>query len=189
MSTLIIYFSKYGQTEKISNRIAERLQEAGDTVKVADSNHVLAIESPDAFDRVILGSPLYVGRHAKQVAAFIERYRSVLSQKRTAFFSVSASAAGNEQQRGDAIRCMDEFLSECDFEPNLKTIFAGAIPYREYNWFIRMVMKLITGRAGGDTDTSKNYEYTNWIRVDEFADSMMSEVRSHAADSVACTQT
>jgi menaquinone-dependent protoporphyrinogen oxidase len=47
--------------------------------------------------------------------------------------------------------------------------FAGALPYRRYPFPLRLVMRFIVGRAGGDTDTSRDYEYTDWDAVDRFA--------------------
>jgi menaquinone-dependent protoporphyrinogen oxidase len=31
------------------------------------------------------------------------------------------------------------------------------------------MMRLIAGAAGGDTDTSRDYEYTDWEAVERFA--------------------
>ncbi|QEG20434.1 flavodoxin domain-containing protein [Mariniblastus fucicola] len=169
MSTLIIYSSKYGQTEKIAWRIAKAIGHERDSVKVMNARDALDLESLSAFDHIILGSPIYAHRHSKQIAKFIKRFRDSLETMDTAFFSVSASAAGGEEQKADATTCMDKFLSIAGFEPTRKTIFAGGLPYRRYNWLTRMVMKWIAGRAGGDTDTSQNYEYTDWDHVESFA--------------------
>ena len=39
---------------------------------------------------------------------------------------------------------------------------AGALPYTRYGWIKRMMMRRIVAKAGGDTDTSRDYEYTDW---------------------------
>ena len=67
---------------------------------------------------------------------------------------------------------MDRFLGDTGWTPNAKQIFAGALPYRKYGWFTRMLMKRIVKKGGGDTDTSRNYEYTDWNVVNEFASSI-----------------
>jgi menaquinone-dependent protoporphyrinogen oxidase len=46
---------------------------------------------------------------------------------------------------------------------------AGALPYSKYNFFIRFIMRRIAAQAGGDVDTSRDYEYTDWGAVDRFA--------------------
>ena len=47
---------------------------------------------------------------------------------------------------------------------------AGALPYTRYNWLIRRVMKRIAAKAGGDIDTTRNYEYTDWQDLRTFAE-------------------
>ena len=47
---------------------------------------------------------------------------------------------------------------------------AGALPYTRYNWFIRLVMKRIAAKAGGDTDTTRDYEYTDWEDLRSFTE-------------------
>ena len=46
---------------------------------------------------------------------------------------------------------------------------AGALPYTKYGWLKRMMMKRIVAKAGGDTDTTRDYEYTDWIDLRNFA--------------------
>ena len=36
------------------------------------------------------------------------------------------------------------------------------------NFFIKMVMKTISRMAGGPTDTSRDYEFTDWVALDRF---------------------
>ncbi|MNC94612.1 Protoporphyrinogen IX dehydrogenase [menaquinone] [compost metagenome] len=46
---------------------------------------------------------------------------------------------------------------------------AGALPYSKYNWVKRWMMRRIVAKAGGDTDTSRDYEYTDWNDLRAFA--------------------
>jgi menaquinone-dependent protoporphyrinogen oxidase len=46
---------------------------------------------------------------------------------------------------------------------------AGALLYRKYGFLKRWIMKRIVARAGGDTDTSRDYEYTDWNDMRAFA--------------------
>ena len=45
---------------------------------------------------------------------------------------------------------------------------AGALAYSRYNFLIRFVMKRIARKAGAPTDTSRDYEFTNWPALDTF---------------------
>jgi menaquinone-dependent protoporphyrinogen oxidase len=48
-------------------------------------------------------------------------------------------------------------------------VVAGALPYTRYNRLTRWAMKRIVTKAHGDTDTSRDYEYTDWNDVRQFA--------------------
>ena len=43
---------------------------------------------------------------------------------------------------------------------------AGALQYREYDAFTRQLMRLLMKRMGHPTDTSQDYDYTDWEAVD-----------------------
>jgi menaquinone-dependent protoporphyrinogen oxidase len=51
---------------------------------------------------------------------------------------------------------------------------AGALVYTKYDYFKRLVMKLIADRRGGDTDTSKDHEYTDWAALYRFGEGFVS---------------
>lgn len=52
----------------------------------------------------------------------------------------------------------------------MRKLVAGALLYTRYNWIERWVMRRIVRKAGGDTDTSRDYEYTNWAELRAFVE-------------------
>ena len=48
-------------------------------------------------------------------------------------------------------------------------VVAGALPYTRYSPLTRWMMRRIVAKAKGDTDTSRDYEYTDWEAVRRFA--------------------
>jgi menaquinone-dependent protoporphyrinogen oxidase len=48
-------------------------------------------------------------------------------------------------------------------------VVAGALPYTRYNIVKRWIMRRIVAKAHGDTDTTRDYEYTDWQAVGQFA--------------------
>jgi menaquinone-dependent protoporphyrinogen oxidase len=50
----------------------------------------------------------------------------------------------------------------------MTTQIAGALKYTQYDFFKRLIMKMIAKREGQTTDTSKDYEYTDWNAVKKF---------------------
>lgn len=44
----------------------------------------------------------------------------------------------------------------------------GMMSYSKYNFVIRLVMRWIAKGSGSETDTLRDYEYTDWSRLDQF---------------------
>ena len=65
---------------------------------------------------------------------------------------------------------VDRFLAFTSWHPTTTTAVAGALLYTRYNWIKRWAMVRIVRKAGGDTDTSRDYEYTNWVDLRAFGE-------------------
>jgi menaquinone-dependent protoporphyrinogen oxidase len=179
---LIIYASHYGQTRLIAERIAQRLRVRNHEVEVTDARTTtVAIPSPNAYDAVVLGSRVELGRHSSDVLDYIRDHREALATVPTAFFSVSMSAS-QSNAGDDPSGYMMATFDALDWHPALRVAFAGALPYRRYGWILRFVMKRISRSAGHTTDTSRNHELTDWTKVAAFADKIAyiaAETTSH----------
>ena len=81
----------------------------------------------------------------------------------TAFFSVSLTAAAKDVS--PAQTCADHFLAQTGWRPGMVRLVAGALAYTRYNWLVRWMMRRIARKNGGDTDTSRDYVYTDWQRL------------------------
>jgi len=165
-NVLIVYASTEGQTRKIAEYMAERVRESGWS---ADAVELGTDPDPGAYDAVIVGASIHMGQHPEALAAYCAAHRKALQTRPCAFFSVSLSAAGDETERADARRCLNEFLEEADWHPSLAEIVAGALRYRDYGWLKRWLMRRLMKKAGHETDTSRNHEYTDWDQVAEIA--------------------
>lgn len=170
MNILIAYGTTEGQTAAIAERIAARLREAGTAVRLAD----LEREHPEPgdFDRVVVGASVHLGKYQSEVVRWVERHVAALNAMPSWFYGVSLSEAGGLTADGHAAAqgFIDEFLKTSGWRPSGSTSLAGALKYRDYNWVKRRMLKMIVRKAGGDTDTSRNYEYTDWYAVDRLAD-------------------
>jgi len=62
-----------------------------------------------------------------------------------------------------------KFLEESAWTPQWIASFPGALYYREYNPLVRWLLRRISVRAGGPTDTSQDHEFTRWDEVARFA--------------------
>jgi menaquinone-dependent protoporphyrinogen oxidase len=110
--------------------------------------------------------------------AFVTRHRDELARLGAVFLSVTLSEAGAEDPKApaarreraaaDAQRMIDVFIAETGWHPNRALPVAGALAYSRYNFLVRFVMKQIARKACAPTDTSRDYEFTDWAALDRF---------------------
>lgn len=168
---LVLYGTTEGQTAKIAQHIADRGRAKGHTVDLIHGAELPEDFALDRYAGVLLGASLHEGHHQRYVRTFVTEHRDALERTKTAFFSVSLSAASAEPESREAARtCMEEFFRETKFRPQRAEIVAGALRYTQYSWWKRALLKQISKHQGGDTDTSRDHEYTDWNAVDRFAD-------------------
>lgn len=84
MKVLLPVASRHGATREIAEAIAEVLEQSGFEVDVVDPDDVEDIE---AYESVILGSSVYVGRWAASARAFVDRFAGRLAQRPVWLFS------------------------------------------------------------------------------------------------------
>jgi len=168
-SFLVLYGTGEGQTAKVADRVVDTLTRRGhaaESVDVESSSNI----SVDVFDAVVVGSSVHIGKHNKAVRKFVKENRDALCEIPSAFFQLSiSSATEDEERRAEAADYVDGFLEETDWEPDRIGIFGGALRYSKYGFLKRLMMKKIAKDATGDTDTSRDYEYTDWDEVEAFA--------------------
>jgi menaquinone-dependent protoporphyrinogen oxidase len=107
---------------------------------------------------VIVGASVHYGHHPAWLARLLRR--KGLRGPKSAFFSVSLGAKERYATR---------FLRRARWKPDLVAVFAGALPYSKYGPVKRLVVRAFAAIAGHDTDTSRDYEYTDWKAVERFA--------------------
>lgn len=136
-----------------------------------------------AFDAVLVGSSVHVGSHGATVQDFVRATRVTLHGRPSAFFQVCLSPAVDDPERNaEAAGYIDAFLESTDWRPGLTASFGGAVRYSAYGFVKRALMKRIVKDATGDTDTSRDYEYTDWDDVERFATDFVDLVESAAAE-------
>ncbi len=166
---LILYATVEGQTGRIAERIAGSLRDAGHAVEVQPAQAGESLLDPENFDGVIVGASIHYGHHPAYLHALVRRRRGALEEKPNAFFSVSLSAGGRNPKPAAARRYIEKFLRKTGWRPGQAASFAGALQFSKYGAFKRLLMTVFVGLGGGDTDTSRDYEYTDWDAVDRFA--------------------
>lgn len=166
---LVCYGTGEGQTAKVADRIATVLAERGHDATARDASEVPSDFVIEEFDAVLVGASIHMGQQQPAVREFVSGNRDALTSRLTAFFQLSiSSAVTNETRRAEAAKYADEFLEATDWQPDRIGLFGGALRYSKYGFLKRLLMKRIASEATGDTDTSRDYEYTDWTEVEAF---------------------
>jgi len=167
-SFLVLYSTGEGQTSKVTDSVVDALAARGHAVEAVDVESSSNI-TVDVFDAVVVGSSVHVGKHTDSVRDFVGDNIEVLDGLPTAFFQLSlSSAADDEERRAEAAGYVEDFLEETGWTPDRVALFGGALRYSKYGFLKRLTMKRIAKDATGDTDASRDYEYTDWDEVEDF---------------------
>jgi menaquinone-dependent protoporphyrinogen oxidase len=174
MNLVILYGTTGAHTAKVADRLVDVALAREHRVQVMDCEKLPANFSTRFFDAVIIGSPVHFGKHHSGVIKFVQARKYELAAKPAAFYSVSlAAAAARPEDRAEAVEYVHDFIRETGWRPGLIAVFAGALHYSQYGLLTRTMMKGISRRAGGDTDTSQDYDYTDWESVQHFAEGFL----------------
>lgn len=174
---LVVYGTTEGHTRKIAEFIAERLRGRGCEVQVVDSATPAARQVAPPYAGAIVAGSLHAHRHQSSLVHFVKDNLAWLNAIPTAFVSVSLAVAGGDLAgRAEAAKLAHAFLEDTGLVAETVKTVAGALKYTRYDFFKRWMMRAIASHAGGDTDTSRDHEYTDWgdLRrfVDDFAASL-----------------
>jgi menaquinone-dependent protoporphyrinogen oxidase len=180
MRVLIVFATRHGQAAKVANRIA---RVAGSLAGVRCTTCDLSIEanpSVTEFDGVIVVGSVVFGRHPRPLVRFLKRHYDALGSKHAALVSVSnasASPAGHEE----ASEYVARLLQQVHWLPSAVEYVAGAIPFSRYGRFTRWIVLRTTRQNGRDLDPARDYEFTDWDAVDEFAQRFTAGVETKVA--------
>ena len=182
----VFYATREGHTRRIAGHVAGRLRELGFEPDVRNVRNEADRVSLANYDGAMLLASLHIGTHEREMIAFARRHRAELEAMPSAMISVSLAEAGVERSgatperraksAGEVQQTIDRFRSQTGWRPELTKPVAGALLYTKYNFFLRFVMKQIARMNGGDTDTSHDYEYTNWQALDRFVEQFAAEL-------------
>src|ERR687897_85091 len=171
---LIPYGTSEGQTARIAEYLADVVRGQGQEAYPVDVERASAPE-PDGYDAVIVGASIHMGKHERSVRDYVRENHDTLERLPSAFFSVSLAAHDNtEEARKEVEGYIEKFVQQTGWRPSKVGLFAGALLYTRYGFFKRWIMKKIARDKGNpDTDTSRDYVYTDWDSVRRFAEEFL----------------
>ena len=182
---LVLYGTTEGHTAKVAGFLGEALRADGLSTDVVDAR--TAAPTPEGYDAVIVAASVHAGGYQRRVRRWVRRHAHVLNHTPTAFVSVCLAVLQREPAvQREVTAILNRFFASTGWQPTIARNVAGALAYSRYNWLVRRAMVRIVRKAGGDTDTSRDYEYTDWADLRGFAEEFAGLVRGRTApDAVA----
>ena len=168
-SVLVAYGSGEGQTATVARFIESILEDRGHECTLYD---VSTDETFDVgrFDATLVGSPVNNRRHHPDVVEFVTANADALTARPSGFFQLSlASLLPSRLAKEVEREFVDDLVDQTGWRPDEIGRFAGAVKYTQYGAVQRYLFRLVSAVLTGDTDTSRDYEYTDWDEVRSFA--------------------
>jgi menaquinone-dependent protoporphyrinogen oxidase len=170
LKILAVYGTSYGHTALVVQRMARVLTDAGHSVTVTRGDRTIAADAPAQFDACLVAASVLYGRYQRYIRRFVRRHAALLNARPSAFVSVCGAAAGHsDAEQRQARRYADRFLRETGWKPRARISVGGEMAYTRYGPITRWIIRSISRRNGGPTDTSRDYDATDWPAVEEFA--------------------
>ncbi len=179
----VFYATREGQARKVAERVAAALTLRGLTVAVHEVRDEEAVAALDRSEATVLVASVHLGKHEREMTAFVRTHRARLDALPGAFLSVCGAEAGFEngvisEQRASAVKHvadqMHAFTEATGWHPRHVRPVAGAYVFTHYNPLVRWVMKKIAQYEGLPTD--RDYEFTDWLALDDFARTLADEL-------------
>ncbi len=168
---LLVYASRYGQTQKIATLIADVVEQEGAGIQLWNVEVISRSLDLGSFDAVVIAGPVTWGWHPRSLRRFIRRNLAQLSAVRSILVSVSG-AASSEAGRPVAEEYASRLFRTSGWVPESVVLFGGGVPFSRYGFVTRMLMKYLEPKYGRSSDVTRDHDYTDWDAVDRFARSL-----------------
>lgn len=123
-SILVTYATKHGSTREVAEAISRTLEDEGLGVHVKP---VVDVEDPGAYDGVVLGAALYMGRPHADARRFLKRYHTALSTIPVAVFAMGPLTTDTDDVAGSEKQLDRALAAVSDIVPVSTAIFGGVV--------------------------------------------------------------
>ncbi|MCC7441557.1 MAG: hypothetical protein IT285_07990 [Bdellovibrionales bacterium] len=180
---LVVFGTTDGHTGKIAERMAATARARGDTVDLVRAKWVRPEQRPADYDLVVVAASIHAQGYQRAVKSWVRKHAEALSRRPSAFVSVCLGVLEKKPETDRALAGIRErFFSETGWRPGSVHMAAGALLYTRYSFLKKWVMKRIARKAGGGTDTRRDYEYTDWAALEAFTRKLSESLSPLAED-------
>lgn len=161
---IILHQSVLGHTERIAKAIEPVLREGGHEVTVHRVSELPSGFTLSPFDQVLVAAPVRYGRYPKPLRRFVRAQLAALNAKPCTFVSVcgAAAPAPTPAPMAEARAYPRRFCEATGWRPARVEVVAGDTPYTRVDPITRWVLKRISKSTGRPTDTSRDWDFTDW---------------------------
>ena len=177
MRILVIYATVEGQTREIAEHIGRYLKDNQHEAVMVDTTHPPDSLSIDEIDGIICAGPVHIGAFPAPLRRYVERHKRELMARPGVFVSVSLTATGDDAGEWEELNEITaHFSEETGWWPVSVHHAAGALKYTEYDFFRKWMLKRIADKKDAPTDTTHDYEFTDWGALDLFVDGFVKDI-------------
>jgi menaquinone-dependent protoporphyrinogen oxidase len=163
---LVAYATKYGATAGIAEMIGQVLQEAGLDV---DVKQVDQAGDPTAYQAVVLGSAVYIGRWRKEAARYLQAHEKALAQRPVWLFNSGPLGEGDAAELAGDLGFPKGLRPIADrIQPRDIVVFHGAVDLQKLNPLERWMFKNVKSPIG---------DFRDWDAIDAWATGIAEELK------------
>lgn len=142
MKTLIAYATKHGCTETCARLLAEHLNGEVERIDLKEQSKI----DLSLYDKVVLGSPVYVGKILKEVDIFANTHVNEIKQKTVGLFICGMQEEHTLRNELDV-----NYPSQLQEKAVVRECFGGAFDFSDMNFAEKMITRKV---AKVDKDVS-----------------------------------
>jgi menaquinone-dependent protoporphyrinogen oxidase len=162
---LVAYASKYGATAEIAEKIGEVLRQAGLSADVRPADQVHDVS---AYQAVILGSAVCIGRWRKQAGNFLKTHDQALTKMPVWLFSSGPTGEGDPVELLKGWRIPGGLEPVADrIQPRDIAVFHGAVFPEKLNFIQRWMIKNVKSPTG---------DFRDWDAITAWAEGIAAEL-------------
>lgn len=172
---LLLYGTTDGQTAKIMKFLDAELRGLGAGVTLVEADGGPAPAELSEYDGVIVAGSIHAGGFQRRLIRWVRHHREALNARPHIFLAVCLSVLQQDPAvHRELERILTRFVRATGWRPRAMKAVAGALSYSRYGFLRRWVMRRIARKAGGGTDVSRDYEYTDWEELRRLATNFLS---------------
>jgi menaquinone-dependent protoporphyrinogen oxidase len=166
---LVAYATKYGATADIAEKIGQVLHQAGLSAQVLRADRVGDLA---AYDAVVLGSAVYIGRWRKEAAKFLKANVKDLAQKRVWLFSSGPTGEGDPVELTQGWQFPGALQELADqVQPRDVALFHGCVDVDKMSFIEKWMIKNVKSPTG---------DFRDWDAISAWAAAIATDLQSTA---------